>query len=82
MIFFSVSIETKIRDKQLLDSFLGDNKNVPLNKDERKESIRNIKENIKGSLNEIRHEVKDTVKVCSAYLTHLRYKKSKAATRI
>lgn len=33
-----------------------------LNKDERKESIRNIKENIKGSLNEIRHEVKDTVK--------------------
>ena len=39
-----------------------------LNKDERKESIRNIKENIKGSLNEIRHEVKDTVKVCYAYL--------------
>ena len=34
-----------------------------LNKDERKESIQNIKENIKGSLNEIRHGVKDTVKV-------------------
>ena len=34
-----------------------------LNKDERKESIQNIMENIKGSLNEIRHGVKDTVKV-------------------
>jgi len=33
-----------------------------LNKDERKDTIRNIKENVKGSLNEIRHEVKDTVK--------------------
>ena len=34
-----------------------------LNKDERKESIRNIKENIKGSLTEMQHEVKDKVKV-------------------
>ena len=34
-----------------------------LNKDQRKESIRNIKENLKGSLTEIRHEVKDHVKV-------------------
>ena len=34
-----------------------------LNKEQRKESIKNIKENIKGNLTEIRHEVKDTVKV-------------------
>merc|ERR1719220_395582 len=36
----SVSLETRIRDKQLLDSLLGDNKmkeNVPVNEDERKE---------------------------------------------
>jgi hypothetical protein len=33
-----------------------------LNKEQRKESIKNIKENIKGNLTEIRHEVKDTVK--------------------
>ena len=34
-----------------------------LNKNQRKESLKAIKENIKGSLTEIRHDVKDTVKV-------------------
>ena len=34
-----------------------------LNKNQRKESLKAIKENIKGSLGEIRHDVKDTVKV-------------------
>ena len=34
-----------------------------LNKDQRKESLRTVKENIKEGLTEIRHEVKDTVKV-------------------
>ena len=42
-----------------------------LNKDQRKESLRNIKENIKEGLTEMRHEVKDTVKVFS----HLTYQK-------
>ena len=41
-----------------------------LNKDERKDTIRNIKENVKGSLNEIRHEVKDTVKVVYTKVTN------------
>ena len=34
-----------------------------LNKNQRKESLKAIKENIKGSLTEIRHDVKDSVKV-------------------
>jgi hypothetical protein len=33
-----------------------------LDKDQRKESLRNLKENIKGGFTDIRHEVKDTVK--------------------
>ena len=35
-----------------------------LNKNQRKESLKAVKENIKGSLTEIRHDVKDKVKVC------------------
>ena len=34
-----------------------------MNKGQRKESLKVIKENIKEGLTEIRHEVKDTVKV-------------------
>ena len=44
-----------------------------LDKDQRKESLRNIKENIKEGLTEMRHEVKDTVKV----FFNLRYQKNK-----
>lgn len=33
-----------------------------LNKNQRKESLKAVKENIKGSLTEIRHDVKDKVK--------------------
>ena len=35
------------------------------NKDQRKQSLHIIKENIKEGLTEIKHEVKDTVKVWS-----------------
>ena len=42
-----------------------------LNKNQRKESLKAIKENIKGSLGEIRHDVKDTVKVCKFLLIAL-----------
>ena len=39
-----------------------------LNKEQRKESIKNIKENIKEHCTEIRHEVKDHVKVSNMQL--------------
>ena len=42
-----------------------------LNKNQRKESLKAIKENIKGSLGEIRHDVKDTVKVFKFLLISL-----------